>query len=86
MRLKATFPNRDRRLWAGAFVDVTLQLAVEPRRDRRAERRGAASQQGQFVYVVKADQTVETRPVKVGWIDGDEAVVAERRQGRERRS
>ena len=29
IRVKATFPNRDRRLWPGAFVDVTLQLSVE---------------------------------------------------------
>ena len=27
------------------------------------------------MYVVKADNTVEARPVKVGWIDRDEAVV-----------
>ena len=30
IRLKASFPNNDRRLWPGAFVDVTLQLSVDP--------------------------------------------------------
>ena len=75
VRLKAVFPNRDRRLWAGAFVDVTLQLAVEPRAVVVPNASVQASQQGQFVYVVKADNTVEARPVKVGWIDRDEAVV-----------
>jgi multidrug efflux system membrane fusion protein len=75
VRLKAVFPNRDRRLWAGAFVDVTLQLAVEPRALVLPNASVQASQQGQFVYVVKGDSTVEARPVKIGWIDRDEAVV-----------
>jgi multidrug efflux system membrane fusion protein len=75
VRLKAMFQNRDRRLWAGAFVDVTLQLAVEPRAIVVPNASVQASQQGQFVYVVKADNTVEARPVKVGWIDRDEAVL-----------
>jgi multidrug efflux system membrane fusion protein len=75
VRLKATFPNRDRRLWAGAFVDVTLQLAVEPRAIVVPNASVQASQQGQFVYVVKSDSSVEVRPVKVGWIDGNEAVL-----------
>ena len=75
VRVKAVFPNRDRRLWAGAFVDVNLQLAIEPRAVVVPNASVQASQQGQFVYVVKADSTVEARPVKVGWIDRDEAVV-----------
>lgn len=75
VRLKATFPNRDRRLWAGAFVDVTLELAVTPRAIVVPNASIQASQQGQFVYVVKADSSVEARPVKVGWIDGNEAVL-----------
>jgi multidrug efflux system membrane fusion protein len=75
IRLKATFPNRDRRLWAGAFVDVTLQLSVNERAVVVPNAAVQASQQGQFVFVVKADHTVEARPVKIGWIDRDEAVV-----------
>ena len=35
-----------------------------------------ASQQGQFVFVVKSDQTVDARPVTVAWTDGDDAVIA----------
>jgi multidrug efflux system membrane fusion protein len=75
VRVKAIFTNRDRRLWAGAFVDVTLQLAVEQHAVVVPNASVQASQQGQFVYVVKADNTVEVRPIKVGWIDRDEAVV-----------
>lgn len=75
IRLKATFPNRDRRFWAGAFVDVTLQLSVNPRAVVVPNAAVQASQQGQFVYIVKADATVEVRPITVAWIDGNEVVV-----------
>jgi multidrug efflux system membrane fusion protein len=75
IRLKATFPNRDRRLWAGAFVDVTLQLAQMPRAVVVPNASVQASQQGQYVYVLKADSTVEMRPVKVAWINQGDTVI-----------
>jgi multidrug efflux system membrane fusion protein len=75
VRLKASFPNRDRRLWAGAFVETTLQLSVNPAATVVPNAAVQAGQQGQFVYVVKEDATVEARPVKVGWVDGDDAVI-----------
>jgi len=75
IRLKATFTNQDRRLWAGAFVDVVLQLSVNPRAIVVPTSALQASQQGQFAYVVKSDSTVEARPVKVAWTDGDEVVI-----------
>jgi membrane fusion protein, multidrug efflux system len=75
IRLKATFPNRDRKFWAGAFVDVTLELSVEERAIVVPNASVQPSQQGQFVYVVKSDQTVEARPVKVARIAGNDAVI-----------
>lgn len=75
IRLKATFPNGDRRLWAGAFVDVTLRLAMEPRAIVAPNSAVQASQQGQYVYVVKGDSTVEMRPVTVGWQAGNDVVI-----------
>ena len=75
IRLKATFPNNDRRLWPGAFVDVTLQLSVDQQAKVIPAKAVQPSQQGEFVFVVKGDQTVEARQVKVAWIDGDEAVI-----------
>ena len=75
IRLKATFPNNDRRLWPGAFVDVTLQLSVDPQAKVIPAKAVQPSQQGEFVFVVKADQTVEARQVKVAWTDGDDAVI-----------
>lgn len=75
IRLKASFDNRDRRLWPGAFVDVTLQLSIEPQAVVVPNASVQASQQGQYVYVVKADDTVELRPVTVAWTAGDEVVI-----------
>jgi multidrug efflux system membrane fusion protein len=75
IRLKATFPNRDRRLWPGAFVDVTLQLSVEPNAIVVPNAAVQASQQGQYVYVIKPDSTAEVRPVTVAWQAGNDVVI-----------
>jgi multidrug efflux system membrane fusion protein len=75
IRLKATFPNGDRRLWPGAFVDVTLQLSIDPQAKVIPAKAVQPSQQGEFVFVVRSDQTVESRAVKVAWTEGDEAVI-----------
>jgi multidrug efflux system membrane fusion protein len=66
LRFKAEFPNQDGALFPNQFVNARLQLEVH--RDATlvpavAVQRGS---QGTFVYVVKPDQTVEVRPVKVG--------------------
>ena len=66
IRLKATFTNEDKRLWPGQFVNVALTLATET--DAIVVPAGAVQtgQQGQlYVFVVKPDATVETRPVVV---------------------
>jgi membrane fusion protein, multidrug efflux system len=66
IRLKATFDNTDNALWPGQFVNVRLLLRI--RREvvtvpAQAIQRGP---NGAFVYVIKSDQSVEQRPVKVG--------------------
>lgn len=65
IQLKATFPNADHALWPGQFVDAVLTLTTE----RAVVVPAPAVQTGQkgsFVFVVKADSTVESRPVKIG--------------------
>ncbi len=73
--LKATFANTDERLWPGQFVDVVVTLGEEPNRIVAPAPAVQTSQQGQFVFVVKDDQTVEMRPVKVDRIDETDAVI-----------
>jgi multidrug efflux system membrane fusion protein len=42
-----------------------------------------SGQQGDYVFVVKADQTVESRPVKVARSVGEKVVIAEGLEGGE---
>ncbi len=65
IQLKATFPNRDRSLWPGEFVDVNLTLATQPNAIVVPTQAIQTGQEGQFVFVVKPDMTVESRPVVV---------------------
>ncbi len=82
--LRATFPNADEKLWPGQFVNVSLTLTTQ---------RGAVvvpaeaiqnSQNGQLVYVVKPDLTVEARPVVPGRRVGDKIVIEKGLQAQER--
>lgn len=71
LRLKATFPNREFNLWPGQFVSAKVLVdtlknpvvvpseVVQPGLD------------GQFAYLIKADDSVEARNVKAGMtLDG----------------
>ena len=75
IRLKATFANRDRRLWPGAFVDVTLERSVDQNALVVPNAAVQASQSGQMVYVVSGG-TAEARPVTIAWTEGNESVIA----------
>jgi multidrug efflux system membrane fusion protein len=63
IQLKATFPNTDNALWPGQFVQVTLTLESLLQVTVVPSQAVQAGQNGDFVYVLKADQTVEVRPV-----------------------
>jgi multidrug efflux system membrane fusion protein len=66
VQLKATFPNAQRQLWPGTFVNVQVTTSVL--KDALTIPTNAVQQndQGEFVFVVGADHKVSTRPVKVG--------------------
>jgi multidrug efflux system membrane fusion protein len=69
---KATFANESKRLWPGLFVNVVVQLSTQPDAILVSSRAVQTSQEGQIVFVVKPDLTVEIRPVEVGRpIDGE---------------
>jgi multidrug efflux system membrane fusion protein len=63
--LKGTFANTDRALWPGQFVNVNLILGVQARVLIPSEAIQSA-QQGEFVYVLTPDDTVELRTVVTG--------------------
>ena len=76
IKLKARFDNAKRELWPGEFVSVKLQLTTEPHAVVAPVAAVQTSQNGQYVYVVKEDGTVEMRPVSVERTSGSEAVIA----------
>jgi multidrug efflux system membrane fusion protein len=75
IRLKGTFENTDHRLWPGEFVNVVLTLAEQPNALLVPSQAVQTGQGGQFVFVVKSDQTVESRPVVVSRILEGNAIV-----------
>jgi multidrug efflux system membrane fusion protein len=66
IRLKGTFANRERKLWPGQFVNVVLTLTIEPNAIMVPTQAIQTGQEGQYVFVVKPDLTVESRPVVAG--------------------
>ncbi len=76
IKLKAEYPNTDKALWPGQFVNVVLTLYEQ----KDAVVTPSASVQngpnGQYVFVVKPDQTVELRNIKIARAEGDDTVVA----------
>jgi multidrug efflux system membrane fusion protein len=81
--LKATFDNRDDRLWPGMFVDVTVTLGEEPDRVVCPAAAVQTGQQGTYVFVVDDDKKVELRAVKVNRADDENAVIDEGLEGGE---
>ncbi len=77
IRIKASFTNEDERLWPGEYVDIAVTLRNEldalviP---------GAAVQSGQlgnYVFVVKADDSVEARKISIARSAGENTVIGE---------
>jgi multidrug efflux system membrane fusion protein len=75
IKVKGTFPNEDRRLWPGQFVNVTVTLTSDPKALVVPSAAVQTGQQGTFVFIVKPDETVELRNVAVTRIVGDETVI-----------
>ncbi len=66
IRLKGTFPNTDRRLWPGQFTNVTLTLTTRAGAVVVPSQAVQTGQNGQYVFVVRPDRTVEARTVSTG--------------------
>ena|SRR5687768_4338035 len=75
IRIKATFPNSNRRLWPGQFVNVRVRLATDARALVVPSVAVQAGPEGQYVYVVKDGNTVEMRAVEVARTAGQQTVL-----------
>lgn len=75
IRVKGTFPNDSRHLWPGQFVNVAVTLTTDLHAIVVPTTAVQTGQQGQYVFVVKADQTVELRPVTVTRAADSETII-----------
>jgi multidrug efflux system membrane fusion protein len=76
IKLKSEFANADKALWPGQFVNIVLTLHEQ--KDAVVTPLAALQNgpNGQYVYVVKPDSTVELRNIKVARAEGEDIVVA----------
>lgn len=71
VHLKAVFENADERLWPGEFVSVRVVLETRKNIVTVPVETVMQGPNGAYVYVIKADETVERRPVQLaGTQDG----------------
>jgi membrane fusion protein, multidrug efflux system len=75
IKLKAEFGNAQRRMLPGQFINVALTLATESNAVVIPSEAVQVGQEGQHVFVVKPDKTVEMRPVTVGQTTEGEAII-----------
>lgn len=75
IKLKGEFANADRRLWPGQFVNVALTLRNQPNAIVVPSQAVQNGQQGQYVFVIKPDMTVESRSVIISRSTDGQAVV-----------
>ena len=76
IKVRAIFDNADAALWPGQFYTVRVRLYEQTDAILLPSRALQTGPNGQFVYVVKPDMTVEVRKVVVARIEGDYAVLA----------
>lgn len=75
IRLKATFANKEKRLWPGQFVNVSMTLTEQADAVVVPSQAVQVGQDGSYVYVVRTDLTADPRPVKIGPVSGGLSVV-----------
>jgi multidrug efflux system membrane fusion protein len=76
VKLKATYLNRDRRLWPGEFVDVVLNLSVHKNAIVVPTKAILTGQQGNYVFVVSQDNTANALPVQTTGTFENQTLVA----------
>jgi multidrug efflux system membrane fusion protein len=75
IQLKANFPNKSNTLWPGELVNA--RLLVDTRHNGLTVSASAVQQgsNGPYVWLINANNTVETRPIKVAQISGGQALI-----------
>jgi multidrug efflux system membrane fusion protein len=73
--LKATFPNHNRALWPGQYVNVAITTDNRTGAIVVPLRAVQTGQKGQYVYVVKGGKGVEMRPVSIYQTIDQDAII-----------
>ncbi len=76
IKVKATFPNTDNKLWPGQFVNASAQVDVIKDAITVPTPVIQHGPVGLFVFVVKPDSTVAVQPVEVSYENGKVSVVS----------
>jgi multidrug efflux system membrane fusion protein len=76
INVRSTFENADQRLWPGQFVNVSVLVRTDPNALVIPPAAVQAGQNGSYVFVIKDDNTAESRPVTVDRTVNGFAVVA----------
>ena len=74
-RFKAEFPNEKNTLWPGAFINVKVLQSTARNVVTIPSTAVQRGPDGLFTYVVKPDNTVDVKPLKVGIDNGQVAIV-----------
>jgi len=75
IKMKATFANKNKRLWPGQFIDVVMVLTTQSNALVVPTQSIQTGQKGQYVFVIKNDLTVEDRLVTAGRTFNSETVI-----------
>jgi multidrug efflux system membrane fusion protein len=75
LHIRASFANSDNQFLPGMFLNVELRLSEHPNAKVVPSETVTAGPNGQFIYVVKPDMTVEMRPVTSSYSFGGESVI-----------
>jgi len=65
VQLKATFPNRERQLWPGTFVNAEVVTSVAKNALTIPTDAIQQNDQGQYVFVVEANDEVQPRTIEI---------------------
>lgn len=76
IKLKATFANRDHRLWPGEFVNVVMNVTTHKNAVLAPTKAIQTGQQGEYVYVVTPQDIAEARQVTTAGSYQDDTLVA----------
>jgi multidrug efflux system membrane fusion protein len=75
IRLRGVFPNKDNALWPGQFVSTSLTLYEQKNALLVPSQSLQNGPEGQYVFVVKPDMTIDMRRVTVDRADGDNTII-----------